>query len=93
VKVQSWEAWQGEVQSLPAVQELFQSLALQVLGNCFLAWGAREGGEVRMDLRRLFQARLEECVYGEAAVTGCPKSGGVNGSEIIRGESSPQCDR
>ncbi len=76
-----------------AVQELFQSLAIQVLGNCSLAWGAREGRGVRKDLRRLFLARLEASVCEQAAVTGCPKSGGANGSEIIRGESSPQCYR
>ena len=75
------------------MQELFQSLAIQVLGNCSLVWGAREGGELRKDLRSLSLARLEESVCEEAAVRGCPKSGGVNGSEIIRGEPSPQCDR
>ena len=55
MKVQSSEAWQGR--SVPRrIQELFQSFAIQVLGNCSLAWGAGEGREVRKDLRGLFLA-------------------------------------
>jgi hypothetical protein len=63
------------------------------LGNCSLAWGAREGREVRKDLESLFLARLEASVCEKAAVKGRPKYGGVNGSEIIRGEPSPHRDR
>ena len=92
MKVRGWAAWQGAMN--PARDpHLFQSLALQILGNGSLAWGARESSGVRKNPEELFQARLKESVFTRLPLWAAQDSGGVNGSETIRGEPSPQCDR
>jgi hypothetical protein len=92
VKLQSWEAWQGR--SVPACSPRTVSiLSHSGFGQLLLGIGFKGGREVRKNLGSLFLARVEASVSEKAAVTGCPKSGGANGSEIIRGEPSPQCDR